>query len=302
MKKSKLFRLVTILLSVALCIGVMTAMVSAQGTADPQCEPAPGPAPCKAVTAVVFDTMPVLRLYDGEAQVVDADVVDSNGKKVAEPEIVYTGVSYDGVVNNYHSSKAPSDVGVYTVTATYCGDEDYCPSAGVNTLVIYPDIDPSFVLFEKNPVVVEYDGQPHSMVAHVYNMAFKHIDEPDMMVYYSVDENGKVTASLKAPVEPGEYYVLAIFFGNKDYAPSANIGKLIIKPVQEPECPTEPEVTEPEVTEPEETEPSEPVADPTNPTTGDDFNMMLFVSLLAISAAGFAVVCFILFTDKKINF
>ncbi len=80
---------------------------------------------------------------------------------------------------------------------------------------------------------------------------------------------------------------------------------LVIGTEEEEEKPSDPtEPTKPtKPTEPgESTQPSEPAADPDSPVTGDDFNMVLWISLLVLAAAGAAMMVILLLPKKNRRF
>ncbi|HIT34550.1 MAG TPA: hypothetical protein IAC31_08015 [Candidatus Faecousia intestinigallinarum] len=64
--------------------------------------------------------------------------------------------------------------------------------------------------------------------------------------------------------------------------------------------PTEPEPTEPKPTDPKPTDPTKPV-DPESPSTGDNSNLLLWISLLVVSAAGAAALGLAMWKRNKFS-
>jgi hypothetical protein len=68
---------------------------------------------------IIFDTVSDTVFYDGEPHALTAGVY-ADGERIAEATITYAGV--DSSISGYYSKEAPSDAGVYAVTAVYKGD------------------------------------------------------------------------------------------------------------------------------------------------------------------------------------
>ena len=77
-------------------------------------------------TTIQFDDDYEFVTYDGNAHSLSAGVYDSEGNRIADAVLTYSGLEFDGTV--YHSKEAPVNAGTYQVTATYWGDATYQPS------------------------------------------------------------------------------------------------------------------------------------------------------------------------------
>ena len=77
-------------------------------------------------TTIQFDDDFEFVTYDGNAHSLSAGVYDSEGNRIADAVLTYSGLEFDGTV--YYSKEAPVNAGTYQVTATYWGDATYQPS------------------------------------------------------------------------------------------------------------------------------------------------------------------------------
>lgn len=185
--------------------------------------------------SIVFDENPVKVVYDGEAHGLTATVVDGDGKAIsgAEAKLQYVGVTANG--KSYNSSKQPTEVGAYTVTATYAGDRTYRPAVAVGALAIVASaMEESHVVFTggANHLVV-YDGQPHSLSAIAIDSEGGEIAGAEVTIRYvgvDVDTGVEFYNSTEAPSAIGAYTVTATYAGDRTYRPAANVGSLVIAP------------------------------------------------------------------------
>ena len=155
-------------------------------------------------------------IYNGRPEAAAGTVTGSSGEDLGMPGFTYTDT------NNVISSTPPTNVGTYTVTATFAGNSNYAPTTTTATLVITP----------ATPAVSVTDsggtdtGSPFAASATVTGVASDGTlaSSPNAaitFVYYSGNSaSGQGTTD--APVDAGTYTVVANYAGGGNYASAAS--------------------------------------------------------------------------------
>ncbi len=215
---------------------------------------APGEVDPAKSTYIVFRYSPVKVVkYDGEAHGMRAQARKTvGGAYVADAEILYVGMTEDGVV--YNSFDKPTEVGFYYAVAMYAGDADNYPVHAYGILVILPTCthpecpNPECPGCPENPDVDPECPCPDCPCT-----------KPDVDPETPDVDPETPDEEPEAPVVDPE---------TPDEEPEA--------PVVDPETPDE----EPETPVVDET-PVEEVEEVTAPVTGDSANFMVYVVMMA---------------------
>jgi uncharacterized protein (DUF2252 family) len=114
-------------------------------------------------------------------------------------------------------SSAPTDAGIYDVTATYPGDTDYTTATSSRATFTIGQATPSAVVTAPNAA---YTGNPYNAATAAVT-GVGGVTITDGTVTFTYYDHGSNTALVSAPTAPGTYDVIATFSGDTDYT-SAN--------------------------------------------------------------------------------
>jgi hypothetical protein len=164
----------------------------------------------------------------------------TGGVNLGTPTLTYyvgTNTSGNG------SSTAPSDVGTYTVVASYAGSTDYTSASASATFTILPatpqiTFSGSGYSSTGNSYSFTYDGQGHGASAGVTGVGDASLGSATLTYYQgsyasltalnaAIAANTAVQLSA-APTGAGSYTVLASYAGSTDYAAASTIAGISI--------------------------------------------------------------------------
>lgn len=223
MEKKWINRILAMALVCLLAVGCLPLIADA--TVKPEAD--------REFTKIVLGEDIVCVPYDGEAHGITATVtdLDCNPIEGAVASIRYVGVSNNGVTNDYDSTEAPTEIGLYQVFASYEGDDTYCGSYNSTLVVIHSYWgELSKVLFDCSYVETEYNGLPQGLTAKAYDLCCNYIGEP-VIFYVTANEETPwdVICTTEVPVDAGKYLAIAVYPGDEYYAASYNFGFIHIK-------------------------------------------------------------------------
>ncbi|MEI7922758.1 MAG: Ig-like domain repeat protein [Planctomycetota bacterium] len=150
-----------------------------------------------------FTLSPLTVAYNGQAHGLTANVLGTDGGVLA-PALIY-----------YSSGTAPVEVGTYTVTAIYGGDQTYATSVATTTITIQK-VTPTI---QVSGYSVAFDGQTHTTTGEVYGLNGVVLGQAT--ISYSTGDGS-------APVHGGTYTVTASFAGNSNYAAASTTATITI--------------------------------------------------------------------------
>ena len=148
--------------------------------------------------------------YNGQQQGTTGEVYGVGGVDLGRATITYSG------------GNPPLDVGGYTVTGNFAGNNDYAASTDTGWITI----DPVQATVTVAPLTITYDGNAHGTSAEAYGIIpYGGTNPVDLGPASSILYGGGAAA----PTAPGSYPVTASYSGgNSDYSSATGLGVLSI--------------------------------------------------------------------------
>jgi hypothetical protein len=188
-----------------------------------------------ATPTVPTPTVPSNAVYNGQPQgAAVSDVTGVNNTDLGAPTLTYYAGTYTlaTLPSSGGSANAPTDVGNYTIVASYAGSTDYTIARSLATYTISPAT--PTVPIPTVPSNAIYNGQLQgATVSDVTGVNNVDLGAPTLTYYagtYTLATLPNSGGSSTPPIDAGNYTVVASYDGSTDYTADSSLATYSISP------------------------------------------------------------------------